>query len=259
MAWPCSLAAVAVLAMSCSDNGRSAPSSTSGESGRRTPSPVPAVPMVYVAVGASDAVGYGADHPATEAWPQVLLRTALPPRSELVNLGIPGATVATALERELPEALRREPTLVTVWLNVNDLMASVPVETYERRLGELVGALRRGGRSRVLVANTPPLDRLPVYVACQGDSACLGGSLPGPDVVRGAVEAYNAAISRVVAAEDAELVDLHGTGLAARAAGRAESLVSSDGFHPSTAGHAAVAEAFAAVVAAAPPAQPAPR
>jgi acyl-CoA thioesterase I len=63
-----------------------------------------------------------------------------------------------------------------------------------------------------------------------------------------AVADYNAAIQRVVEREGASLVDLHAAGLAARAEGRSADLVSSDGFHPSTAGHARVAQAFAAAL-----------
>jgi lysophospholipase L1-like esterase len=52
----------------------------------------------------------------------------------------------------------------------------------------------------------------------------------------------------VVERHGALLVDLHAVGMAARVAGTEASLVSQDGFHPSTAGHAAVAAAFAEVL-----------
>jgi lysophospholipase L1-like esterase len=167
----------------------------------------------------------------------------------VVNLGISGATVADALDRELPEALRRDADLVTVWLNVNDLLAGIAPATYERQLGELVQALRADGGPRVLIANTPPVDVLPAYMDCRAQAGCLGGNLPEPMLVQLAVAAYNAAIARVAAAADAEVVDLHAAGVAASAEGRTRELVGSDGFHPSTAGHRAVAEAFAAVLA----------
>lgn len=254
------LVLAAVLAVSCSSGPRPA---GPGQAARRPPAP--ASPLTtpasaagpYVAVGASDAVGYGADNPAADAWPRVLARRALPPGTELVNLGVPGATVADAVARQLPEALRRQPALVTVWMNVNDILAQVPPATYERQLGHLVGELRRGGRTRVLVGNTPPLDRLPVYLACQARPDCASFGLPAPAAVRAVVDAYNAAVARVVQATGAELVDLHAVGVEARAAGTEASLVGADGFHPSSAGHRAVADAFAAVLAGGPPA-PAP-
>ncbi len=201
-------------------------------------------PTVYVAVGASETIGTGSDLPERDAWPHVLARTALPPSTTVVNLGIPGATVATALREELPRALELEPDLVTVWLNVNDIVCGVTPAHFERDLGALVGALCRSGRSRVLLANVPPLDRLPTYLA-------YAASRPehGPEALNTVVAAYNAATARIAAREGAVVVDLHAVGLAARQSGTEASFVSADGFHPSTAGHAAVAAAFADVLA----------
>jgi len=86
-------------------------------------------PMTYVAIGASETVGIGADDPIREGWAYVFYRTALPRAATFVNLGIPGATVADALGREVPEAVGIHPDLVTVWLNVNDIVAGVPPGT----------------------------------------------------------------------------------------------------------------------------------
>jgi acyl-CoA thioesterase I len=237
---------VAVLVAACS---------TPGEDPLSPPPPASGPQVVYVAVGASETAGVGSDQPLREAWPQVLFRTALPQSTVFVNLGIPGATVATALREELPQALELAPTLVTVWLNVNDLFAGVAAADFERDLGMLVRGLRRGGSTRVLVANVPPLDRLPAYLACRpapppDSPPCdLERAVPGPDALNRAVDAYNAATERITTREGALLVDLHAVGLAARRSGTEASLVSADGFHPSTAGHAAVAAAFADVLA----------
>ncbi|MGI8686112.1 MAG: SGNH/GDSL hydrolase family protein [Acidimicrobiales bacterium] len=238
---------IAVLAVSCSTSGTSAGEEAVAPSAGTAPPPPPAKggETRVVVVGASDAVGYGADDPAGDAWPAVLERMVLPDGATIVNLGIPGATVATALEQEVPAALAAEPDVVLVWLSVNDLLAQVPAATFERQLGDLVRALRRNGAARVLVGNTPPLDRLPIFLACQADPGCLGGALPGPAVVEAAVETYNASIDRVAAVEGADVVDLHALAGAARRTGTDSSLVGADGFHPSTAGHRAIAGAFA--------------
>jgi acyl-CoA thioesterase-1 len=200
-------------------------------------------PVTYVSVGASESVGAGTDDPLREAWPQLLYRNSLPRRTVFVNLGIPGATVQRALTDEADQAAALKPTVVTVWLNVNDIAALVPPSVYEQQLDVLVSRLRSGGAGRVLVANTPPLDRLPAVDR-------LG--LPSASVNR-VVDDYNAAIGRVVAKNGAVLVDLHQAGLDARAAGREAALVSADGFHPSAAGHQAVADAFAAALKASGP------
>lgn len=248
--WAQLLAAVLTAACSGTPTSSLAPPETTAP---QDDVPPPAVttppPRVYVAIGASDSVGVGARDPANDAWPRVFARLALPPDAEVVNLGISGATVAEALTNELPQALRRDADLITVWLNVNDLLAGIAPATYEGQLGELVRALRADGGPRVLIANTPPVDVLPAYVDCRARAGCLGGDLPEPMLVQLAVAAYNAAIARVAAASGAEVVDLHAAGVAAHAEGRTRELVGSDGFHPSTAGHRAVAEAFAAVLA----------
>jgi acyl-CoA thioesterase I len=207
-------------------------------------------PVVYAAIGGSETVGAGATDPVADAWPQVVYRSALPESSVFYNFGIPGATVADALSRELPEALTTEPTLSTVWLNVNDLLAGVSPAAYEQGLGELVRALRRGGQAKVLVANTPYLDHLPAYVECRtGTPApgvnCPAGVLPPPPELNADVDAYNLAIEQVVQREGALLVDLHGQG---EVADLHPDWVSSDGFHPSTAGYAAIAAQFASVL-----------
>ena len=242
-------AALALVTGSCSSNG--------GANARRATAPATtsaAPPPVYVAVGASETAGVGAEVPLRDGWPRVLFRTAMPENTVFVNMGIPGATVAQALADELPLALDQKPTVVTVWLNVNDIIAGVAPADFERELGTLVHQLRRGGAARVLVANTPPLDHLPAYLACRPDPpaaappCALGTTLPPPDVVDQAVDDYNAATARVAAREGANLVDLHAVGLSAREAGIEDALVSRDGFHPNSGGHQAVATAFAQVL-----------
>jgi acyl-CoA thioesterase-1 len=232
---------IALLASACSGSG-SAPASSA--------SPHASAPrIVYAAVSASDGVGLGATDPRRDAWPQVFFRTVLPESAVMYNLSEPGLTVDGALAVEAPEALSVSPTLVTVWLNLNDVIAEVTVADYERQLGVLVHDLRRGGQATVLVANTPYLDRLPAYLGCRTGAPPAGVNCPpglaavAPAELDARVDAYNAAISRVVRSEGAVLVDLH-------AAGETPDLhpdwVSSDGFHPSSAGYAAIAATFAA-------------
>ena len=201
--------------------------------------------MTYAAIGASETVGIGATNPSKDAWPAVFAASALPAGALYRNYGISGETVAGAITDEVPKALVVKPTLVSVWLNVNDLNAGVSAADYQAQLTTLVHAMRQGGRARVLVANTPWLDHLPLYVACRTGTArfqCPAGvQALTPAAINAAVDAYNRAIAKVVKLEGAELVDLHAQG---EVAVEHPEYVGTDGFHPSTAGHAAVAGAF---------------
>ena len=243
---PLLLAAACLLMGSCS-------AGISGAGGasptvHAVPSRPPAAPIVYTAIGASETVGVGADRPTTDSWPQVFYRTALPQSAVYYNFGIPGDVAMIALTDQAPEALSQEPTVVSIWLNVNDLLAGVSAARFEGYLRQLVHESRRKGVATVLVANTPYLDRLPAYLACHGSTAqdkiqCSPAPAAqlGPAALNALVDEYNVSIARVVQSEGAVLVDLHAQG---EVPDLHPDWVSADGFHPSTAGYAAVAGAF---------------
>jgi acyl-CoA thioesterase I len=235
--------ATLLLVVGCSGAATS-PSAPSG-------SPAAAAPtLVYAAVGASETLGTGAKQPTADSWPQVFYRTALPQAAVYYNFGISGDTVARAITDQAPEALAVHPTLVTVWLNVNDLIAGVPAARYHDQLVQLLHTLRRGGTAQVLVANVPYLDRLPMYLACHGGTVVDATRCPisplasvDPPALSALVDAYNVAIADAARQEGAALVDLHARG---ETPDVHPEWVSADGFHPSTAGYAAIADAFAA-------------
>ncbi len=203
--------------------------------------------VVYAAIGASETYGIGAGDPRL-AWPQVFSDNVLPQSAVLHNFGIPGATTAQALRDEVPAALALHPTVVTVWLNVNDLISGVTAQDYESQLRQLLQDLRQGGQARVLVANTPDLAQLPAYRAClpgapAGGPECLipAGLMPTPQAVAAAVAGYNAAISNAAKQEGATLVDLH---LNDSQIAQHPEWISADGFHPSGQGYAVIAKQF---------------
>lgn len=242
--------AVAAMLPACSGDApatsppdrSAAGSSSSAAPSSQSSSPAPSAgPSVYVAVGASETVGVGADDPATQAWPVVLHERELP-EARLVDLGVSGSTVEGALRSQLPAALAAGPDVATVWLAVNDLITGVPVRAYQRRLQRLVHALRRDGRTDVIVGNVPDLWRLPAYRAClpgeRSEVSCVLPFVPTEAQVRAQVARFNRAVRTVVRREGARLADLSGVPFGAR-------LTSGDGFHPSTAGHRRVAAVFA--------------
>jgi acyl-CoA thioesterase I len=208
---------------------------------------------IYAAVGASETLGWGAQNFTEQSWPRVLLEETLP-EFELVNLGLPGATVEDALARELPRLLEVGPQIVTVWLNANDILQGVTPREYAAELDRLLRSIARADPEQVLIANTPPLDSLPAYRAClpdppeDGPFCFLGSSLPAPKEMRSLVHRYNRIIERVAMRHGVTLVDLHSSALEARQNGNDAELVSDDGLHPSTEGHRAIADSFGAKV-----------
>ena len=102
------LAAAAVLSALALTACGGAQAEDKADTGTTSPSPTPSTStaspsasstdagLVYVAVGASETVGIGADNPQRDAWPRVLHGTALK-KATFVNLGVSGATVGQAI------------------------------------------------------------------------------------------------------------------------------------------------------------------
>jgi len=191
----------------------------------------PTYALTYVAVGASDAYGIGTDAPAYESWPSVLAGQ-LSDHTHLLNLGIPGATVAEAQRTEAPIATTAHPDIITVWLALNDYAAKVPLATYQTQLGALLSTLVATG-ARVYVGNMPDLTLLPYFA--DHDQTQL----------RADVATWNAAIDSVIAGAGTHLVDIHAD--FAELATHPEYL-SGDGLHPSPAGAQRLADYFAAAI-----------
>jgi acyl-CoA thioesterase-1 len=181
-------------------------------------------PLTYVAIGASDSAGVGANVPDQESWPAVLVRK-LPVGSRLVNLGVSGSLLHQAIDQQLPVALDSDPDLVTVWLAVNDYAARVPLERYAADLDTLLGQLRAKSGAAVLVGNVPDLSALPS--ASRFDLR---------DVDR-----WNVAIGEAAQRHGVTLVDLRATW---REVTEHPEYISSDGFHPSTIGYQKLADLF---------------
>jgi len=184
--------------------------------------------QTYVAIGASDAVGVGAADPATEGWvPRFAAH--LGSNVQLVNLGVSGSTLAQALDEQLGPAVDAQPTVVTVWLAVNDLNARVPLSRYAADLDTLLAGLEPT-HARVLVGNVPDLGRLAAYRTID------------PAVLQATVHQWNQVIADTAARHGATLVDLyaHWQDLAQH-----PEYVSTDGFHPSSEGYQQLADVFA--------------
>jgi lysophospholipase L1-like esterase len=184
----------------------------------------------YVAIGASDTVGVGSLDPVNGSWPS-RVAALMPAERTYRNLGVSGSLAAQAQRDQLPVAIREQPTVVTVWLAVNDLNAQVPAPTYGASLGAIVDGLVQGTAARIFVGNVPDLRAVPVYAALD------------PAALVALVQSYNAQIAAVAAKHTGRVtvVDLF-TGSAELAS---SITVAADGFHPSDSGYALIARRFA--------------
>ena len=147
----------------------------------------------------------------------------------LVNLGVPGITLARATTQELPIAVDARPDVVVMWLAVNDFAANVSLATYSSQLRSAIHTLRTQTSARVYVANLPDLTAIP-YLA-RGDQQALAAR----------VADWNDAIAAACAREGATLVDLYGDWQELRSH---PEYISGDGLHPSTLGAQRLAEIF---------------
>ena len=196
----------------------------------------PLFPLRYVAIGASDTVGVGATDPASGSWP-ARVAGLLPAGSAFVNVGVSGSIAAQARERQLPAAIALRPSVVSVWLAVNDMNAGVTPDAYREALAAIVDGLITRTDALVFVGNVPDIRGVPAYA--DADKALLTAQ----------IGAYNGAVAAATAGRDgrAHLVDLH-TGSAPLVS---TITVSGDGFHPSDHGYQLIAERFATAMRAA--------
>jgi len=190
--------------------------------------------VTYVAIGASDSVGVGAANPARDGWVPRLARL-LGADTRLVNLGVSGSLLEDALRDQLPLAIESDPDVVTIWLGVNDFNAFVPLSVYSAQLDALLGTLESETHARVVVGNLPDLSRVRVYSSVLDFFGIDGAP------VRNKVARWNAEIERISAKHGATVVDLYSTW---SELGQHPEYVSRDGFHPSSAGYARLAELF---------------
>lgn len=186
-------------------------------------------PLTYVAIGASDTVGIGAQNPSLESW-VAILSSRLPSDTRFVRLGVSGSTAAEAVRAQLPAAKVARPDVVTIWLAGNDFSMNVPLEEYEKSLTEIIQGLKGEGEPRIFVGNLPDLTTVPAYLTHPRQA--LAEKLND----------WNQTIARVARENGAFLVDLHAT---SKAVGPANiGLTADDGFHPSTQGYKVIADAF---------------
>jgi acyl-CoA thioesterase-1 len=175
-------------------------------------------PQTLVALGASDAAGVVAD--------------GLPAGTQLLNLGVSGATLADMLADQLPIAVDTAPRWVTIWPAPNDFRNGTSLATFTQQLEQVLTALQPAELNQqrtIAVVTLPDLRSLPSFA--QSDQTALDAR----------VREWNAAIAEVVGrhAPYAVLVDLYASWAEL---GQHPEYISGDGFHPSSAGYRRIAD-----------------
>lgn len=191
-------------------------------------------PVVYTALGASDAVGVGTTKPDSQGYIP-LIAHHLPQGSHLINLGISGIHLHEALQKELPIALSTNPRLVTIWLVANDFVANVSYDSYMHDLTTLLQRLHTETQASIYIANLPDLTLLPLLAHGIANTPQKKAQLQHD------IQRWNAQIATLARKYDANLIDLYQEN--SQLTSHPE-YISGDGFHPSPAGYTQLANSF---------------
>lgn len=233
-------ALLAALLASCGAGGVG--QGSAGSAATTTPAAKPSV--VYVALGASDAVGVGASDPNHTAYVPILI-SRLPKGAFALNLGISGETLHQALADELAPAIQQQPTLITIWLVGNDFKDCVSLTQYGVDLNTLLGQLQTKTHAKVFVANAPDMSFLPAIQKQAAQDGHFCGVGTSQTQIRGLVNQWNTVIDASVASHGDTLVDLYHSNLVQH-----PNYLYTDGFHPSDKGYLALANLFWAQITA---------
>jgi lysophospholipase L1-like esterase len=180
-----------------------------------------AAPVVYVALGDSTGVGYGARE---GGYVQRLLARIQQqhPEARGVNLSKSGASSADALRDQVKRCSELHPTLVTVGLGANDILRGVRVEQFADNYERIVVRLKEMG-AHIVAMNLPDMSLAPTIVGATRDDT------------RRRILLFNKSIEEIAGRHGVPLVDLFG---ATRELIPAHpEFFSSDGFHPSDKGY----------------------
>jgi lysophospholipase L1-like esterase len=190
--------------------------------------PLP-LPIRYAALGASDTVGMGATHPDTENW-AAQLAAKLPPDTQFQRFARSGMTLSEGLTEQVPALIAYQPDLITVWLVVNDGLRGVNPTLYKASLHTLLTRLTTETHATIVLLNAPDLSLILPPQVTPGTRA----------TVQSLTQSWNQLIAQEAApfADRVLLVDLY---TPSQGGATHRDWVSTDNFHPSTAGYAVLA------------------
>jgi lysophospholipase L1-like esterase len=153
----------------------------------------------------------------------------LRPGSEISNVAIGGTTARDVLRLEIPRLAETEPSVVLIEAGANDAVQRRSAAEFARDYGALVAGVRRAvPHARLVVFTVPDVSVSPIFET--GSKRAL----------HKLVVAYNRPVTEQAARAHASVADLDAFSLRAR--GDTLRYFSADQFHPSDAGHAAIAD-----------------
>jgi len=132
----------------------------------------PGTQVTFVAIGGPETLNADRDD-LPDNWPQVLFSQHMAPGGVYVNLATSDATVKSALDGQLPQALDLHATVATIWLESGDERLATAVRVYRDELTTLVEDLQAAGvkvyllRSGVTSGDPTPLQASVAVVAGQ--------------------------------------------------------------------------------------------
>jgi lysophospholipase L1-like esterase len=189
-----------------------------------------ATPVHMTVLGDSLALGTGASD-SSHGFAFVLFRRieALAPGSQVTNLAIGGATVPDVVRLEVPRVAAGRPSLIVVAVGGNDLIRQRSAQAFGADYHRLVQSLRVAApAARIVLFNVPDVTVSPIF------------SDASKSAMRPLAREYNTIVEREARTIGARVVDVFASSeLLKRDPGR---YLSSDQFHPSDAGYAAIAE-----------------
>jgi len=195
--------------------------------------------LIYVAMGASDAVGVGATTPSNGYVERIAARLRshfATTRAVVVhNLGVSGYTLGDIVQYELPSVAALRPDLVTLWAGANDVMESADSDEFREQLTRLLATVQRSG-AELFVATVPDLSLVPMIRSFPPWLMPLGDA---GSYARRRSRELGEIVVRLVPVYAGHLVNLPLTEILAH-----PNLVAMDGFHPSDAGYARLADAW---------------
>lgn len=148
-----------------------------------------------VAFGDSITAGFAVKRGFPSFWREQLQQKFPEAKVEMINSGISGDTSRDGLARLDWSVLSYEPDLVTINFGINDSVFDIDVDEFKANLTKMIGRIRAGPDSEILLLSSQPLETPPYDRIVQDYYQAVGDVAREMDV--GFVDVYGAWMERV--------------------------------------------------------------